>query len=181
MASRPKKTAISTPTPQNATELQSFVHALGVERRAVAGIETLLSADLARLKRDAEAQAAPRLARAAELEKGIEIYCTARRAELTDSGKRQSFETGAGKVEWRKRPPSVQMQRGMVENVVSWLREKGWNDFLRVSASLNKEVVLDSFAQRDPRIAEIPGITVGSTGEDFVVTPLEAEIEGAAS
>lgn len=180
MAKRPKVQAIKTQVPQSGQELMSFVHELGVERRFLTQIETETAQAIASIKKDAETRATRHAARAKELETGIEIYCTARRAELTENGKRQSFETGAGRIEWRKRPPSVQVAKGMLADAIAFLKKKRWNDYLRVKTDLDKEAILSAVATKGFDPTKIPGISVGSTGEDFVVTPLALEIAGAA-
>jgi phage host-nuclease inhibitor protein Gam len=60
------------------------------------------------------------------------------------------------------------------EAVLDALRRAGLSRFIRTKDEVNKEAILNE----PEAVARIPGISI-SQGEDFVVTPFEAELAEA--
>ena len=92
--------------------------------------------------------------------------------------KATAWWTGAGMTTWqggpwRLRPPSVAV-RG-VEAVLDQLRRLGLKRFIRQKEEVNKEAILNE----PEAVSHVPGISI-SQGEDFVVTPFEAELAEVA-
>ena len=96
----------------------------------------------------------------------LEAWCAAHRAELTNGGRAKSARLPSGRILWRNRPPSVTL-RG-VADVIAAIKQAGLGKkFLRLKEEINKNAMLD-----DPeRAARLPGVTIGSGGEEFVVEP----------
>ncbi|MGP0104433.1 host-nuclease inhibitor Gam family protein, partial [Rhodoblastus sp.] len=119
-----------------------------------------------------ELDAAPLVARAKALTEGLRVWCDANRAALTDGFKRKWGDLGTGKIEWRLAPPKVTIRK--VEEAIAAIKTLGLTQFLRVKEEPNKEAML----QEPEKAKLVPGVTIGSAGENFAVEPFEAAIEG---
>lgn len=101
------------------------------------------------------------------LQKAIEVWCEANRAELTNNGKTKTGSFNTGEVQWRQRPPSVLIRKA--DDVIEQLHRLGLSRFIRTKEELNKESML---AEAE-LAATIKGITIKTGVEDFVITPFE--------
>lgn len=114
---------------------------------------------------------APKIAELQEqikpLQKAIEVWCEANRAELTNNGKTKTGSFNTGEVQWRQRPPSVLIRKA--DDVIEQLHRLGLSRFIRTKEELNKESML---AEAE-LAATIKGITIKTGVEDFVITPFE--------
>ncbi len=104
------------------------------------------------------------------LQAGVQAFCEANRHELTDQFKRKSASFVTGDVQWRQRPPSIGV-RG-AEAVIDWLLAHGLSRFVRIKQEINKDAMLNEIAEA----ATVPGISIKSGVEDFVIIPFEQEI-----
>ena len=104
------------------------------------------------------------------LQAGIQTWCEAHRAELTQAGKIKTANLITGQVSWRIRPPSVSI-RG-TGAVLELLKSKGLERFVRTKEEPNKEAML---AEPDA-VRTIPGISIVSGIEDFVIEPFEQDV-----
>lgn len=105
------------------------------------------------------------------LQSGVQSWCESHRAELTQSGKTKTVNMITGTVNWRIRPPSVSV-RG-TDTIIELLKSKGLGQYIRTKEEINKDAVLT-----DPSgVRTIPGITVVSGVEDFVIEPFEQEVQ----
>lgn len=171
---RNKTPASADPVPQSREEAASFVMTIGALDRDIAVINAALSETIAKAKEQAEAQAKPLSERVAGLTRGLEQWASVNRVALTDNGKVKTVDLGTGRILWRQRPPSVVI-RG-VEAVIAALKEFGFPQFLRTKIEINKEAML-----ADPEVASrVPGVTIASAGEDFVVEPVSDATSQAA-
>lgn len=101
------------------------------------------------------------------LQSGVQTWCEAHRNELTQAGKTKTVNLITGQVLWRQRPPSVSI-RG-VGAVLELLKNKGLQRFVRTKEEPNKEAML-----ADPdAVRTVPGISIVSGVEDFVIEPFE--------
>ncbi|MFQ1013683.1 host-nuclease inhibitor Gam family protein [Avibacterium paragallinarum] len=104
------------------------------------------------------------------LQRAIEVWCEANRAELTQNGKTKTGSFNTGEVQWRQRPPSVSIRKA--DEVLARLRALGLTQFIRTKEELNKEAML-----AEPNIAStVTGITIKTAVEDFVIKPFEQEV-----
>ena len=101
------------------------------------------------------------------LQDGVQAYCEAHRAELTDGNRVKSANLITGEVQWRQRPPSVSV-RG-AEAVIEALKRLGLGKFVRTKDEINKEAILNE----PDAVRGVAGITVVTGVEDFVITPFE--------
>ncbi|MBL8500664.1 MAG: host-nuclease inhibitor Gam family protein [Nitrosomonas sp.] len=106
------------------------------------------------------------------LQEGVQGYCEAHRDELTDNGKVKFANLITGEVSWRQRPPSVSV-RGQ-EAVIDILKRLGLTSFIRTKEEVNKEAILNE----TDKARGVPGLTIVTGVEDFVITPFEQEVTG---
>lgn len=176
MSKTPKKSktaAAGYAVPQSREEAAGFLRQIGEVNRAIARIEADMNDIIARAKSDAETAATPLRDQVRSLMDGLRTWCEANRSSLTDGGKRKFGDLGTGKIEWRQRPPRVVI-RG-VDEVLARIRTLGL-PFIRTTEEIDKEAML-----REPDKARlIQGVSIGSAGEDFSVTPFEASIDQGA-
>lgn len=181
MAKQPKaKTrAANIAVPQNPQEAAAFIGRIGIAERMVARIEQDMNDQIARIKQASEEAAAGYVADSKALTAGLQIYCDANRDKLTDGGKVKHAQFGTGKVEWRQLPPSVRLKPGVkADDVIAWCEAQDDHPeyaerFVRTKKELDKDALRAS-----PMADDIPGIIIGSAGEQFTVAPFEAQIEG---
>jgi phage host-nuclease inhibitor protein Gam len=114
--------------------------------------------------------------RIAAIQQGVQTWCESHRVELCGErdrlGKTANLVTG--EVAWRQRPPRVSI-RGE-ESVIETLKRMGMKRLLREKWEINKDAILNE----PETVRGIPGITIISGQEDFIVTPFEAKAEVAA-
>lgn len=99
----------------------------------------------------------------------VQAWCESRRDELTQNGKTKTGTFNTGEVQWRQRPPSVGI-RG-VDSVLDSLKMRGFTQFIRIKEEINKEAMLNE----PDTAASVPGVTIKTGVEDFVITPFEQD------
>jgi len=100
---------------------------------------------------------------------GVQAWCEANRADLTDKGRVKSANLITGMVQWRQRPPSVGV-RG-VDSVLDTLKRLGLAKFIRTKEEVNKEAILNE----PDEVRGVAGLTVVTGVEDFVIEPFQQE------
>ena len=100
----------------------------------------------------------------------IQAWCESHRDELTNNGKTKTGTFNTGEVQWRQRPPSVGI-RG-VDSVLDSLKMRGFTQFIRIKEEINKEAMLNE----PDTAASVPGVTIKTGVEDFVIAPFEQEV-----
>ncbi|HDR1846291.1 host-nuclease inhibitor Gam family protein [Pasteurella multocida] len=105
------------------------------------------------------------------MQEAVQAWCESHRDELTNNGKTKTGNFNTGEVQWRQRPPSVGI-RG-VDSVLDSLKMRGLTQFIRTKEEINKEAMLN-----EPETAAgVPGVTIKTGIEDFVITPFEQEVK----
>ncbi len=170
-----KTAAANYAIPRDREEADKFIFEIFAATRRRAVIQTALDAELADLKARYEDAAAPLNSSIDLLTKGLQTWCEANRRALLQ-GNLKTVKFGNGYVSWRMRPASVTL-RG-IEKIIKWCRaQRGrFARFLRFKIEVNKEAML---AEPD-EASKIPGVTIASGGEDFIVTPLESKLDEVA-
>lgn len=167
-ASRTRARAI--PAAQTREEVEELIAYIGTAQRTLTRIEADLGDAVAKAKEIAERSALPLKTAILEAQAKVQGYCEAHRLELTQNGKTKTAPFTTGEVKWRLRPPSVKV-RG-ADAVIAFLKDRMGGRFLRTKVEIDKEAL-----QADADTARtIPGITIGSEGEDFVIEPFEAQL-----
>jgi phage host-nuclease inhibitor protein Gam len=167
------KAKAQTYTCQSREDAQAAIKTIGDLQRQRVRHATELNDRIAEIS----AHAVPTLdtldARIMQLQNGVQGWCEANREELCGKGKTANLLTG--EVNWRARPPSVGV-RGM-DAVLACLKSLGLAHFIRVKEEVNKEAMLN-----EPGIARtVPGITIQTGIEDFIITPFENSFDGASA
>ncbi len=159
--------------PQNREEVTQAILRIGLDQRERLRIEAAMNDEIAAVKTRYEAQAAPLNERIVQLQAGVQIWCEANKAQLTNGGKVKTVNFGAGEVKWRMTPSSVALKK--VEALLKALREQGLTRFIRIKEEVNKEQIL----AEPEAVAGIAGITI-SQREEFVIEPFETKLEEVA-
>lgn len=178
--SKPKKAkapAADFPVPASHEECDAMIKRLGEVQRDRERLETSMNAELAQVKAIHEDAAQPLKAEIERLTKGVQLFCEARRFLLTRNGESKTYRFAAGEVSWRARPPSVTLKK-VKDVLAACLEERRWKKlFVRTKHEIDREAMLG-----DPTLAmEIPGVSIGSAGENFTIKPFETELEEVAA
>ena len=171
MTKTSKTKIAAAPAAQSRDEVEQLIALIGQHQRELQRHEASLGDRLAEIKRHAEERALPLKQEIATAQDKIARWCEANRSDLTRAGKTKTVEFTTGKVSWRHRPPAVTL-RG-VEDIIVFLKSaKGGLSYLRVKVEVNKEALLAS-----PQFAAtVPGVKIGSAGEDFIVEPFGGDL-----
>lgn len=168
--SKLKRAAETAVAPANREEAEAMLARLGAIRRDMALSSAALEESVSGLKTAAELAAKPLADEAETLFRGLQLYAEANRAALTEGGKTKTVKLATGELAWRTRPPSVKLRD--VAAVIETLKAGGFDRFLRIKHEVNKEALL-----AEPVAAQaIPGVTIGSAGEEFIAEPLAMEL-----
>lgn len=170
---RIKAKAIPHRVPQSRDACAGDIAELGILQRQLQGVTAEINDEIARITTARQPTIDDLTQRIDALRGGIQTWCEAHRTDLLgpgDSrGKTASLVTG--EVSWRIRPPSVAV-RG-VDTVLETLHKLGLGRFVRMKEEIDKQAVL-----ADPKpVSNIPGLSIVSGVEDFVVTPFEVEVQ----
>ena len=167
-------TRIKTPaaaTPQTIAEVQSDIRKIGDLQRQHARVSADLNDKIAKLTEEAAPNLEALSKQLISLQKGVQTYCEANREELCGKGKTANLVTG--EVQWRQRPPSVKVTG--TDAVLAWLKKMGLDRFIRTKEEVNKEAMLNE----QEAAKDVPGITIQTGVEDFVIVPFEVDTEVA--
>lgn len=174
MTRRVKAKAVEVAVPRDQAEANAMIAALGAALRERGLIQSALDEMIASIKAKAEAEAEPIQARIGALQTGLQIWAEANRAALLVGG-RKSVDLPAGELGWRLRPPSVRITGA--EAVIAALKALDLTRFLRVKEEIDRQAML-----KEPDVAgAVPGVTIGSAGEEFYVAPLGVELSGGTA
>lgn len=172
--SKPKKRIKAAATlwaAQSKDEVISGIKQLGDIQRELIRTETEMNDAIAEVTARHSPVIESLKTRMEELQGGIQTWCEAHRDELTGGGKVKFANLTTGEVQWRNRPPSVNI-RG-AEAVIDFLKRLGLKRFIRVKEEVNKDAILN---EKDA-VKNIPGITIKSDIEDFSIIPFEQDVQ----
>lgn len=170
---RQKTLGANLQVPQSLDEATDAVGRIGTLTREIARTQADLNDVIADAKASAEKAVAPMREEVERLTEGVRIWAEANRGRLTDGGRVKFADLATGKILWRMRPPKVTV-RG-VDAVIAALKRAGLGKLIRTEESLDKEAML-----RDPAaVAAVPGLVIGSAGEDFVIEPTDVALSTA--
>ena len=155
---------------QTRDEVETAIKQIGDLQRELQRTATEQNDELAAITEKFAPQLAGLQAQLKPMQEAVQAWCESNRDELTNNGKTKTGSFNTGEVQWRQRPPSVQI-RG-ADSVLESLKNLGLSRFIRVKEELNKEAMLN-----EPDIAGgVAGITIKTGVEDFVITPFEQEV-----
>ena len=174
MATKIKRPTLAA-VPQSKADCAAAIRQLGEVQRQFERDRADMNDQIATITQAFQPILAAQQERINALQAGIQAWCEAHRVELCGPddklGKTANLVTG--EVAWRQRPPSVTIKS--VDVVLETLQRLGLTRFIREKVEINKEAILAEPAE----VAHVPGIAI-SQGEDFVVTPFEAELAAVA-
>lgn len=168
-ATRTKRKAETVAAARDQAEAESFLSRIGELQRAMLVENASLAETIAKAKEAAAEAMAALQAESDILVRGLQIWAEANRHALTDGGKTKTVRLGAGTIFWRMSPPAVKLTKPA--EVLTYLIENEMEEFLRRKVEIDKAAML----QLAPVAATIPGVTIASSGEEFVVEPAGAE------
>lgn len=194
MATKKPKALAATNVPQSKDACAQDLFRLGDLQRERARVASEMNDAIAAIA----AQAQPRLealqTQIDGLFTGIQSWCEAHRAEITDNMKVKTANLLTGEVVWRINTPSCNV-RGE-ELVLQTLKKCGLHSYIRTSEAVNKEAVIaahtaartitteEAAASAEKRqvlddwrgLSLVPGLKVTSGVETFSVTPFEQKV-----
>ena len=171
---RIKSAAAAVDVPQSRESAASAIAAIGIASREMTRIQAEMNDALAEIKEAYEREAEPYRLKIDALTNGLQIYCEANRAALTNGYKVKTVEFTSGQAIWRMNTPSVRLT-DTEENVIGYCAERGLEEFIRRTPSLNREAI-----KANPEEAKhVPGLRIGQS-EAFVVVPFEVELAEVA-
>ena len=148
---------------------------LGTQRRRIAILEAAMNEQLAAIKARFELDAADSKLIANVNEKLIRDWCRENRKGLTRDGAVKYHDFPAGRVTWRKDPPSVSIPKKAVGMILAWLHEHKLAAFIRIKEEIDKEAILAN----PNTAARIPEIKIRKGGVRFVVEPFNVDLSVA--
>ncbi len=165
-----KRAAETVRVPQNREEAEAMLARIGAIQREKTLLTAALEETLDAERQRTEAVAQPLKAEAEGLVRGIQLWAEANRPTLTQDGRTKTIKLATGEIAWRARPPSVKIKD--MSGVMERLMQLGLARFLRTKSEINREAML-----AEPSVAgEVPGVTISSEGEEFVVSPLTEQV-----
>lgn len=169
-----KTLAPTYPVPQTRDQVNGAITRIGDLQRERARLETEMNDQIAVIKEKYSQKAAPLTQEIQARSKVVQMWCETNRPELTKEGRVKFHKFSAGEVNWRKLPAKVSI-RGK-DKVIQALKDAELTEYLRVIYEIDKDAI-----KRKPHVANlIKGISVGSEGEQFTITPFETELEEVA-
>ena len=162
-----KRAAETVRAPATREEAETMLARIGELMRAQQRRQADLDEAVAAAKSKAEQEARQPAAEQADLMRGLQIWAEANRKVLTQDGRTKTVKLATGEIAWRLRPPSVRLSKlDAVIEAIQAMGQKG-KRFLRTKVEVNKEALLG-----EQEVAKtIPGVSIGSAGEEFVVAP----------
>ncbi|MNO74492.1 Bacteriophage Mu Gam like protein [compost metagenome] len=165
------KSAAAVYVPQSRDQVVADIKTIGDVQRELSRLETAMNDEIGQITERYSAPAEDLKKRLTTLQGGVQSWCEANRAELTDNHKVKFANLITGEVQWRIRPPSVTV-RG-ADAVLELLRSKGLIRFIRVKEEVNKEAILNEPAA----VVGLPGVVINCGIEDFAIVPFEQEVQ----
>jgi phage host-nuclease inhibitor protein Gam len=161
-----KRAAETATPPKHRDEAEAYLERIGSIQREIQLNKTVLAEAVARVTADIEASSAKLAEENDRLFRGLQLWAEANRHALTDGGKTKTVRLNNGSIAWRLAPPSVQIKGEKA--VLAYLMEKKGKEFLRTKVEINREAMLANAKEA----SKIPGVTIKSAGESFVIEPV---------
>nr|WP_294547623.1 host-nuclease inhibitor Gam family protein [uncultured Rhodopila sp.] len=172
-SAKAKAPAATVFVPQTRADVTQAIRCIGEHMRERTRIEATMNDRLALIREEFESQAAPHAERIKQLTEGVQIWCEAHRAELTDNGRTKTANLASGEVKWRLSPPKVVIKGA--ETVIEIFRARGLFGLIRKKEEIDKEAIL-----AEPALVDgIRGVRIEQE-ELFVVEPFQTQLEDAA-
>ena len=166
-----KSKALAVQAPQSRDEVVEHIRIIGDLTRQRTRLAATMNDGIAELQEQYAQQADPINERIEALQAGVQVWCEANRATITNGNKVKFADFVTGTVKWRSKPPSVGLRK--IEAVIEALKSNRLSRFIRTKEEVNKDAIL-----ADPKaVAGIAGITINSGDEEFVIEPHDQELQ----
>lgn len=170
MAKKKEKKKRVIPVPQTSGDVAESIARISELQRKVRAENDALGEEIQGLQRDAMAIVKPLTSEIADRVSGIWTYATSNEADLTDGGKRRSFEVPTGVFGWRKHPPAVKIANN--DKVLEELKRLALTRFIRTVEEPDKQAML-----KEQDIAtSVKGVKIAQA-ETFFVKPSVTDVE----
>jgi phage host-nuclease inhibitor protein Gam len=174
--SKAKSKLAAAAIPQDHAQVNDAIFRIGDYDRQIGLLDIGLKDALAKVKETFEKQSQP-IEHLREMEiSGVMTWCEAHRRDLTQDGKTKTAKFPAGQVSWRSRPPKCSLPKD-ASKIIDWLTNNRGGDYLRVLVEVSKEALLANVAFAKT----VPGVKIGSEGEDIIIEPFSPKGLEAAS
>lgn len=194
MATKKPKALAATNVPQSKDACAQDLFRLGDLQRERARLASEMNDAIAAIAATAQPRLDELQAQIDSLFNGIQAWCEAHRAEITNGFKVKTANLLTGEVVWRINNPSCSV-RGE-ELVLQTLKKSGLHSYIRTSEAVNKEAVIathmaartitteEAAASAEKRqvlddwrgLSMVAGLKVTSGVEVFSVAPFELEV-----
>jgi len=159
--------------PETREEVNAAISEIGRRERERKLIHAAMNEQLTAIRERYEKDALPHSDAIDLLSLGVEIWCNANRAELTQDGKTKTAKLASGKVSWRLLPSKVVVS-GSIDEILEALKRARLKRFIRIKEEIDRGAIL-----ADPKAAsKINGISIEKGIENFLIAPFEQELEG---
>jgi len=195
MPTKKAKALAATNVPQSKDACAQDLFRLGDLQRERARLASEMNDAIAAIAATAQPRLDALQADIDALFNGIQAWCEAHRAEITNNLKVKTANLLTGEVVWRINNPSCNV-RGE-ELVLQTLKKCGLHSYIRTSEAVNKEAVIathmaartitteEAAASAEKRqvlddwrgLSLVPGLKVTSGVETFSVTPFEQKVD----
>lgn len=153
-----KAKTITVEAPETMAEADQYLRDIGQLNIQLRDIDTDLREGTAKLKQEAEDQAAPLRADVEAKWLGLQSWAQANRKRMTNGGK--TIRLPSGSISWRTLPAKVTL-KGVADIIVLLKSKASWKKFLRTKLEVDKEAMLKDKVEA----AKIAGVKIGSEGE----------------
>lgn len=185
------KTAAEVYVPQSKDACAADIRTLGDLQREAERVRADMNDRIAAITAEAQPRLEALQAKIDRVFKGVQAWCEAHRAEITDNMRVKTANLVTGDVVWRVNTPSCAV-RGQ-DNVIATMKALGLHAYVRTTEAVNKEAVIattiaartitpqeaaaDAAKARTladaAALAAVTGLTVVSGVETFSVIPFE--------
>jgi phage host-nuclease inhibitor protein Gam len=156
--------------PQNKDDCAEMINQIGRIHREILAKQSAMNDEIAAITDAYTGVITQWQSELSALQNGVQTWCESNRMDLTEQFKYKTAQFVTGSVQWRQRPQSIVVKGA--ESVVEWMLAHGMDRFVRVKKEVNKEALLNEIGEA----ATVPGISIKSGVEDFVITPFEQEL-----
>lgn len=170
---RIKSAAAAHIVPHTKGECAGHIAQLGELSREMARLTGEMNDEIAYITRTHQPRLEGLQGQIEALQQGIQTWCEANRADLTNGNKVKSANLVTGEIQWRQRPPSCRITGA--DAVMDALERLGLGRFVRSKREVNKEAILNE----PDAVQGVAGISIQTGVEDFVIVPFEQSVEVA--
>lgn len=157
--------------PQSRDDCAADIAKLGEIDRELARTQADMNDAIAGVTASWQPQIDALKAQADTLRAGIQTWCEANRAAITDNGRVKTANFITGDVSWRQVPPSCSIRHA--EAVIETLKRLGLTKFVRVKEEVNREAVLEE----PDAVRGVAGLTIVTGVENFSIVPFEKKVD----